>query len=141
MKRKMALLEQAHGLLCNAPSDATSAEDGERWVKLRSEWIARWEHVIRDQRTKEHNRRIAVGNDAIDAFQRRAARSGVELRANDATPEPVAVCSKCGTAGCLEDARSGWHDDPVLAEAAYHCGCGRALPCRHCPEETTDATA
>lgn len=41
------------------------------------------------------------------------------------------VCSKCGTAGCLEDARSGWYDDE-----ATHCGCGRALPCHHCPEET-----
>jgi hypothetical protein len=72
MKRKMALLEQAHGLLCNAPSDNTSAEDGDTWRRLRAEWIARWEHVIRDQQAKEHNQRIAIGNEAIDNYQRPA---------------------------------------------------------------------
>lgn len=68
MKRKMALLEQAHGLLCNVPSDGTSAEDGDMWRKLRAEWIERWFHVIGDHATKHHNKRIQIGNEAIEKY-------------------------------------------------------------------------
>jgi hypothetical protein len=71
MKRKMDLLERAHGLLCNVPSDNTSAEQGEEWNKLRADWIRRWEHLIADQQTKEHNARVAVGNEAITDYQER----------------------------------------------------------------------
>lgn len=42
------------------------------------------------------------------------------------------VCSKCGTAGCLEDARSGWYDDhpdPIVEHKLTDFGlCVRAGP-------------
>lgn len=94
MKRKMALLEQAHGLLCNAISDSTSAEDGETWLRLRAEWIARWEHVIRDQQSKEHNARVAVGNEAIGNYEAggRAPITGPAVRrANELHADMEAV--------------------------------------------------
>lgn len=78
MKRKMALLEQAHGLLCNVPGDGGSAEDGEQWRKLRQEWIDRWYHLIKDQQTKEHNRHISIGNDAITEFEAKRQGDGSE---------------------------------------------------------------
>jgi hypothetical protein len=69
MQRKMDLLEQAHGLLCNAPGAGGAEHDHEAWLKLRAEWIERWSHVIKDQQTKRHNVRIAIGNAAITASE------------------------------------------------------------------------
>jgi uncharacterized membrane protein len=52
------------------------------------------------------------------------------------TPRPAEVCSKCGTALALHLPR--WLGiAPVVPDYETHCTCGRALPCRHCPEETT----
>lgn len=42
------------------------------------------------------------------------------LGATDTTAD-TEVCSKCGTAGCLEDARSGWYDDEE-AMSEHHPG-------------------
>ncbi len=101
MKRKMALLEQAHGLLCNTPSDGTSAEEGDLWRNKRAEWIDRWTHVIRDHATKHHNKRIRIGNEAITDYQHKADRSrrnAEEIRtllldtpatASDVFPQPT----------------------------------------------------
>lgn len=50
--------------------------------------------------------------------------------------EPAEVCSKCGTALALHLPR--WLGiAPVEPDYETPCTCGRALPCRHCPEETT----
>lgn len=69
MQRKMDLLEQAHGLLCNAPGAGGAEHDHDTWLKLRAEWIDRWTHVIKDQQTKRHNARIAIGNAAVTASE------------------------------------------------------------------------
>jgi hypothetical protein len=90
VKRKMALLEQAHGLLCNAPGDGGSAEDGEEWHRQRAEWIERWTHVIRDQRTKEHNARVAIGNEAIARYDVSSFASDTVLRTHEG-PAPETV--------------------------------------------------
>jgi hypothetical protein len=77
MKRKMALLEQAHGLLCNVPQSGDFDETQQQWNKLRTEWIERWTHVIGDQQVKERNARTAVGNAAVEDYQRRCEPTSV----------------------------------------------------------------
>jgi hypothetical protein len=88
MQRKMDLLERAHGLLCNAPSDNTGAEEGDAWRRLRTEWIARYGHLIKDQQAKEHNRRVAIGNNAIEEYESRQPKpltwGGIEVEPDSA---------------------------------------------------------
>ena len=91
MKRKMSLLEQAHGLLCNAPTDGTSAETGDEWRRLRDDWICRWAHLIADQQTKEHNARIQVRNEAIADYEQRSSAAY--------EPEPIDEVRDAGTPG------------------------------------------
>lgn len=68
-ERKMQMLERAHGLLCNVPSDGSSAEEGNEWRRLNQEWIDEWFHVIKAHQTKHQNARTAIGNEAIAEFE------------------------------------------------------------------------
>jgi hypothetical protein len=52
--------------------------------------------------------------DQIPPLDPRAVFSEEEMAAMspifDTTEDDGEVCSKCGTTGCLEDARSGWYE-------------------------------
>lgn len=89
----MALLEQAHGLLCNAPGEGGAAAEAAEWRRLRTDWIDRWVHVIRDQQTKDHNRRVSIGNTAIIEYEERRSTPACDRlvrRAVDADqPQPL----------------------------------------------------
>lgn len=63
-ERKMNLLETAHGLLCNA-----AQHESEDWKTAFRDWMSDYESALRHHRTKRHNKRIAVGNEAITKYE------------------------------------------------------------------------
>jgi hypothetical protein len=83
------------------------AHEARAWTKVDDLYRCEW--------CEREGRPQATWTQSTEAMQ-------VHLREEHAAPpsagpEPE-VCSKCGTAGCLEDARSGWYDDDELEPTA-----------------------
>lgn len=70
-----------------------------------------------------------AGHTYLDASPERRARFEAWLAAGEPDLREAAVADEL----TAHDQTVGIYVD---VEQRHHCGCGRALPCRHCPEET-----
>jgi hypothetical protein len=66
MRLKMDLLDQAYGLLCNKPSDGTSAEEAEEWLDAFHRWSDAYRVVIHKDQVKRHNRLVQAVNAEME---------------------------------------------------------------------------
>lgn len=65
MRAKMDLLEAAHGLLCNKPTDGMSAEESEEWHSAFRKWTSRYEALLTVDASKRENKRTQIITEYI----------------------------------------------------------------------------
>lgn len=86
---KMDLLEQAMALLANAPQSAFFGIEEQQWSRLRKDWMEEYAAALRHHITKQKNKRTAIGNAAVEEYQKKDRDAKIEWSAKHPwSPEP-----------------------------------------------------